>query len=317
MPFKIVRSNIIDMNVDVIVNSTSENYDYVGGAEQEILDKGGNDLYTDRVNLGSIYVSESRYTKGYRLLSDYVIHTVGPTWLNEGNEPVLLRKTYRNVLSMAKALNCDSIAFPLISTGTFGFPKKEALEIAQDVIKEFLEDNEMMIYLVVYDQESFILSQELFNEVEEYLEDNFESEEEIMQLNRMQYKSFSEKSLLNRLSDIDEGFSKTLLKLIEDIGEKPSTIYKRANVAKQLYSKIKLNPDYHPSKQIAIAFSIGLKLNLDETNDFIERAGYVLSNSIKFDVIIEYCVDNEVYDVYEVNYILFDNDQNLLGSTMD
>lgn len=323
MPFIILRNDIVDMQVDAIVNSTSRDGYYSGGAEASMMMIAGEELQQDRNDLGIIKVTEAKISKGYNLKSKYVIHTVGPFFENETPDYLLLSNTYSNVLKKALEAGCESIAFPLISTGLLGYPKKLALRIAEAVIKDFLTEYDMNIYLLVYDNESYLSSVELFNNVTEYLDDNLESKADMRMFNAsIMHKKMSDSfqdyiNLENRLTDIDEGFSKTLMKLVECSGEKTVTIYSKANVDKKLFSKIKNDENYHPSKNIAIAFAIALNLNLEETEDFLERAGYALSKSIVFDVIIEYCIINEIHDIFTVNEILYDKDQRLLGSSME
>jgi O-acetyl-ADP-ribose deacetylase (regulator of RNase III) len=316
MPFLIVRQDILEVKTDAIVNSTSSRFKYIGGTEQKIMTKGGNDLLKAREELGFIEVTDAFVTKGYDLIQDFVIHCVGPYYKSDKSSYGLLRETYLKALNLAFDHGLESIAFPLISTGVYGFPKKIALEIAENAIKEFLLSKDMMVYLLVYDLESYITSIELFNDVRDYIEQHFVDgifvEKMIMSDTQIEIKRIS-----NRLFDIDETFSDTLIKLIVLTGEKNSIIYKRANLDKRLFSKIISNSDYHPSKNVAIALGIALKLNIDEFNDFLERAGYILSNSILSDVIIQFCIENELYDIYEINEILYDHDQALLGSTMN
>ena len=323
MPFIIVRNDITNMNVDAIVNSTSIDGKYTGGAEGTIMALGGPELYNARLDIGDIKVTQAMLTKGYDLHAKYVIHTFGPWKEIETEDYSLLRNTYRNVLQVAKSAMCESIAFPLISTGLFDYPKRLALKIAEEVITDFLAVNDMHIFLVVYDRESYLSSLELYADVSAYIEDNLIYEKDIMMyksamMHDINYNDMDvSKELENRLSVIDEGFSKTLIQLIDESGEKNSIVYNRANVDKRLFSKIKNNKEYQPSKNIAIAFAIALKLNLEETEDFLARAGYALSNSIVFDVIVEYCIKNKIYDIFTINELLYDKDQNLLGSTMN
>lgn len=324
MPFIIERNDISKMKVDVIVNSTSKNGIKRGGAEAAIIEAGGPKLHQARLNLENFEVSQAMITKGFNLQAKYVIHTVGPHYVNETSDYLYLRNTYNNVLHVARSAKCQSIAFPLISSGLFGYPKRIALQIAEEVITQFLLYNEMDIHLVVYDDESYLSSLALYNDVTQYIDDNLIYEanyNEAVNISKTAHYSPAMETanlqeLENRLSCIDEGFSKTLIKLIENSRQKNSVIYTRANVDKKLFSKIKNNPDYHPSKNIAIAFAVALKLNLEETKDFIERVGYALSSAIVFDLIIEYCINKKIYNIHKINELLYDKDQPLLGSTM-
>ena len=124
----------------------------------------------------------------------------------------------------------------------------------------------------------------------------------------------SSDELNNRLKNLDAGFSETLLRLIDRTGKKDSEIYKKANVDRKLFSKIRNNMDYKPSKTTALAFAFALELDIDETRDFIARAGFALSHSSKFDVIVEYFLVSKNYDIYELNEVLFAFDQPLLGA---
>ena len=318
MPFTIIKDDITNIEVDAIVNSTSSTGEIPGGAEASIFEESGPDLHQARLEIGTLEVTQAMLTKGYNLLSKYVIHVLGPKYENESDDLLQLKDTYDNVLQVARSAKCRSIAFPLISTGFFGYPKKTALKVAEDVIMDFLSKEEMDIYLVVYDDESYLSSLELYNDVSEYIDDNLIYEKELRTSDA--YYSFDSleevEKLENRLTNIDEGFSNTLMKLVEDSKEKSFAIYTRANVDKKLFSKIKNNRDYHPSKNVAVAFAIALRLNLEETKDFIERAGYTLSKSMVFDVIIEYCITHNIYDIFTINEILYDKDQALLGSKM-
>lgn len=317
MPFIIVRNDILNMEVDAIVNSTSSTGIIAGGTERKLIDKAGDILYKSRIDLGDIGVAENKISPAYGLLSKFVIHTVCPFYDEAPEDEGLLKLTFINILETAKASKCSSLALPLIGTGFYSYPKRLALQIAEDAIKEFLEENEMYVYLVVYDDESYLSSKELFNNVTDYLDRNLLLDAEMFVRSKIMKASSDMEHLDNRLDEIDEGFSKTLLRLIEESGEKNSTIYHRANVDKRLFSKIKNNVHYHPSKNIAIAFAIALKLNLDETEDLISRAGYALSRSIVFDLIIEYCISKKIYNIFTINEILYDKDQDLLGSSIE
>jgi len=256
-------------------------------------------------------------------------------WRGGGHgEREQLASCYRTSLALAQAHNCETVAFPLISSGIFGYPKDQALRVAVDTIGQFLLGSDMTVYLVIFDRKAYQISGKLFADIAEYIDDHYVDAHADTRRERLrgsfglqsqppsvyedaapQYASASVASgtLDDLLAHLDAGFSETLLKLIDCSGKKDSEIYKKANVDRKLFSKIRNNPDYKPSKSTAIAFAIALELNLDETRDLIARAGYALSASSKFDVIIEYFIGRKRYDIFEINEALFAFDQSLLG----
>jgi len=393
MPFGIVRNDITNMAVDAIVNTANPHPVIGSGTDAAIHEKAGPMLLKSRKLIGNIQTCEARITPGFRLPAKYVIYAVGPVW--EGgffHEEELLRQCYDNVLKLAKRHRVKSIAFPLISTGNYGFPKKLALKIAIEAFSAFLMDNEMQIYLVVFSKDAYELSEKLVGDVKSYIgertaqkkarkEYGFSVSQDYVSLRRafdrekpsgdIEYARyeppygqsrpvddnfvvgapspcdedmvcessvasdadectvrpqmrlapkasrkalFSADELSNRLKKLDAGFSDRLIQLINESGKKDSEIYKKANIDRKLFSKIKNNPGYKPSKATALAFAIALELNLDDTKDLIGRAGYALSGSSKFDIIIEYFIVHERYDIYEINLMLFEFDQSLLGA---
>jgi len=271
-----------------------------------------------------------------------VIHTVGPVW-NGGQygEKEKLVSCYRTSLALAKEHKCETVAFPLISSGIYGYPKDQALRVAVDTIGEFLMENDMTVYIVIFDRAAYQISGKLFADIAEYIDDHYVDEHTNSRRKHMRRLSLPESnaiicenaapdfmaapcasmamsvvgsSLDDMLAELDAGFSETLLKLIDRTGKKDSEIYKKANVDRKLFSKIRNNPEYKPSKTTAIAFAIALELDLNETKDFIARAGFALSRSSKFDVIIEYFIKQKKYDIFEINEALFAFDQSLLGA---
>ena len=219
----------------------------------------------------------------------------------------------------------------------FGYPKDRALRVAVDTISEFLMENDMTVSIVIFDRAAYQISGKLFSDIAEYIDDHYADEhtdsrrEQLYRLKclEMDESAICEESAVScvpmtvgavggslddLLNDLDAGFSETLLRLIARTGKKDSEIYKKANADRKLFSKIRNNPDYKPSKSTAIAFAIALELNLDETRDLIARAGYALSASSKFDVIIEYFIGRKKYDIFEINEALFAFDQSLLGA---
>ena len=348
MPFLIVRSDIARMSVDAIVNAAKESLLGGGGVDGCIHRAAGPELLEECQTLGGCKTGEAKITAAYRLPCRYVIHTVGPVWRGGSfGEHEQLVSCYRSSLALAKEYGCETVAFPLISSGAYGYPKEQALRTAADTIGEFLRENDMTVYLVIFDRKAYQISSSLFADITEYIDDHYadtHSDSPWERLRRetgavplassvhkdeddeltVSYASsvpdnkcalpYMSAALDDLLTHLDAGFSETLLDLIDRSGKKDSEIYKRANVDRKLFSKIRSNPNYKPSKPTAIAFAIALELDLDETRDFISRAGYALSSSSKFDVIIEYFISRKKYDIFEINEALFAFDQSLLGA---
>ena len=336
MPLEIVRNDITKMKVDAIVNAANESLLGGGGVDGCIHRAAGPELLQECRTLGGCRTGEAKITGAYRLPCRYIIHTVGPVW-NGGKygEREQLASCYRTSLTLAKEYGCETVAFPLISSGVFGYPKDQALRVAVDTISEFLLHNDMTVYLVIFDRKAYQISGKLFADIAEYIDDHYvdaHTDSRRERLRRMNVpencsKVICESAMIapmmapkaaggldDLLAHLDTGFSETLLKLIDRSGKKDAEVYKKANVNRKLFSKIRNNPDYKPSKSTAIAFAIALELSLDETRDLIARAGYALSASSKFDVIIEYFIRQKKYDIFEINEALFAFDQSLLGA---
>lgn len=335
MPFEIVRNDITQMRVDAIVNTANPRPVIGAGTDAMVHRAAGPELLLARQRIGSIAAGDAALTPAYALNAKYVIHTVGPVW-EDGNqgEAELLRSCYEKSLRLAAEQGCQSIAFPLISTGNYGFPKEKALQIAISAFREFLPENEMQIYLVVFDRDSFRLSEKLFQRVASYIDENFVEQAAARDGCRFRRARREEKAVLcesvrsasllpaealppsleDMLRQEDEGFTENLLRRIDKTGKKDSEIYKKANLSKQHFSKIRNNPHYKPTKATAIALALALELNLEETKDLIGRAGYALTNSSKFDLIIRFFIQQKNYDVMEINLTLYEFDQPLLGS---
>ena len=343
MPFQIVRNDITKMQVDAIVNTANPRPVIGLGVDSTIHEKAGPNLLKARQAVGSIQVGHAAITPAYQLDAKFVIHTVGPVWMDgQQDEEILLRSCYENSLKLAVDSGCQSIAFPLISTGNYGFPKDKALQIAIAVFSEFLLEHEMQIFLVVFDRTSFKLSEKLFQSVASYVDEHYVEdckaglrrtpEENYRRIRRRRdvelCKSDSLRecmpcapmaapkasSLEELLLQTDAGFTETLLKLIDERGKKDSEVYKKANISKQHFSKIRNNPNYKPTKSTAIALALALELDLEQTKDLIGRAGYALTNSSKFDLIIRYFIGQKNYNVVEINIALYEFDQTLLGA---
>lgn len=319
MPFKIVRQDITKMKVDVIVNSTSKYPILSGGTDSHIHEVAGPNLLIERKAHNEIQTTQAIITKGYQLPASYVIHTVGPIYKDGMHqEEKQLYETYKNCLELASKHQLKSIAFPLISSGNFGYPKDQAIDIAIKAIKEYLIDHEMEIYLVVYDQVSFKLSKERIANVDEYLDTHYipstrtshsiDDEFHVM-YNEVEYL----RSLDDVIDELDETFVEKLFRFIREKQMEETTVYKNANLTRQHFSKIRSDDNYQPKKETALGLAIALNLNLDETKDLLNAAGYALSKSSKFDMIIQYHIENEIYDFYEINLVLYHYKQKLIS----
>lgn len=334
MPLEIIRNDITKVHADAIVNAANSSLLGGGGVDGAIHRAAGPELLAECRTLGGCKTGEAKITKGYRLPARYVIHTVGPVWHGgKSNEEKLLADCYRNSLALAKEYGLESIAFPLISAGAFGYPKDEALKVAISVIGDFLMSNDMTVYVVVYDKAAFMLSEKLFSSIKQYIDDRYIEEHPSGRNSRLEEaillrESYLEeahlplmeapakrrkRSLDDVVNHLDETFSQMLLRMIDERGMTDSQAYKRANIDRKLFSKIRNDVHYSPSKATAVAFAIALGLNLDETRDLLLKAGYALSSSSKFDIIVQYFIEEGNYNIFEINEALFAFDQKLLG----
>lgn len=352
MPLQIIRNDITKVQCDAIVNAANCTLLGGGGVDGAIHKAAGRELLFECMKLGGCKVGQAKITKGYNMPCKYIIHTVGPKWKDGKNgEREQLESCYKNSLETAKKYHCESVAFPLISSGVYGYPKDEALQVAIDSITSFLINHDMLVYIVVFDKSAFQISEKLFTDIAEYIDDkyvdtNFDfrrtradkygestilGETEILRNNpdlNISEKSVTSlmpsqavehivpraASLDDALNQIDESFSEMLLRLIDERGMKDSECYKKANIDKRLFSKIRSNPNYKPSKPTVLAFCIALELSLAKTNEMLMKAGFALSRSNKFDIIVEYFINQNNYNIFEINEALFAFDQSLLGS---
>ena len=347
MPLHIVRNDITKMKVDAIVNAANSSLLGGGGVDGCIHRAAGPELLAECKTLGGCETGSAKITKGYKLPCKYVIHAVGPRWRDgKHGERDKLISCYQTSLALARENKCETVAFPLISSGIYGYPKDQALRIAIDTISEFLLENDMTVYIVIFDRKAYQISGKLYADIAEYIDDNYVDEHSdnysarLRRLNALRdMESVCEasvceeadeaiesilsmpmaapkktKSLNEALGQIDESFSEMLLRKIDEKGMTDAQCYKKANIDRKLFSKIRSDKLYKPSKPTAIAFAIALELSLDETKDMLMKAGFALSHSNKFDIIIEYFIENENYNVFEINEALFAFDQSLLGA---
>ena len=347
MPIQIIRNDITKIKCDAIVNAANSSLLGGGGVDGAIHNAAGRGLLLECMKLGGCKVGQAKITGAYKLPARFVIHTVGPIWKNgQKGERELLESCYRESLKLALENKCETVAFPLISSGIYGYPKDEALRVAVDTITEFLIEHEMLVYIVVFDKSAFKISEKLFNDIATYIDDKYVdnyfllnktardvrgesiilAETKILpsedlknagtNTNDCSYNASKETynlSLEDMIEQIDESFSQMLLRKITEKNMTDVQCYKKANVDRKLFSKIRSDVNYKPKKTTAIAFAIALELTLEETKDLLMKAGFALSHSNKFDIIIEYFILSGNYDVFQINEALFAFDQNLLG----
>ncbi len=340
MPLQIVRNDITKMNVDAIVNAANESLLGGGGVDGCIHRAAGPGLLRACQKLGGCPTGSAKITRAYRLPCKYVIHAVGPRWQGGGHqEQEHLTSCYRTALKLAQEHHCGSIAFPLISSGIYGYPKDQALRVAVDTISEFLLKNDMNVYIVIFDKKAYQISARLFTDIKEYIDDHYAAEHSDSYADRMRstpmfirespssrpenqnrympdyaLASAAPHSLDDALAQMDESFSEMLLRKIDESGMNDAQCYKKANIDRKLFSKIRSDKHYRPSKPTALAFAIALELSVDETRELLMKAGFALSRSSKFDIIIAYFIERGNYNIFEINEALFAFDQSLLGA---
>jgi len=339
MPLQIVRNDITAMRVDAIVNAANESLLGGGGVDGCIHHAAGPKLLAECRKLGGCKTGSAKLTGAGNLPCRYVIHAVGPRWQGGGHgERALLASCYQTALALAKEKECQTLAFPLISSGIYGYPKAEALRVAVDTIAAFLAGNDMMVYLVIFDKASYQIGGALFADITACIDDQYVEERTDRAAEQRRLRFFGAQAsdamplpcapaafsaprpadappaLQQRLEQMDESFSEMLLRKIDESGMTDVLCYRRANVDRKLFSKIRSNRLYKPSKPTAVAFALALRLPLDETKELLMKAGYALSRSSKFDIIVTYFIEQGCYDVFQINEALFAFDQNLLGS---
>ena len=346
MPLKIIRQDITKMKVDAIVNTTNEEMVGYSGVDLAVHTAAGPLLDIECQKIAPLGLGAAKITGAYDLDAKYIIHTSGPVWRGGFvGESIILKSCYVESLKLAVANGCESVAFPLISAGTYGYPKDRVLKFAIQVITEFLFEHELNVFLCVYDRKSYEFSKVIFDEIRSFIDDDYVDEQaasyceavecfeervlpnEIRRRDKlaapeppvcasMPAPTSSEKkqTLAEYMKSMDKSFAWKLFDYIDAKGMTDVECYKKANVDKKTFSKIKCNPDtYKPSKQTAVAFAIALELTLDETQDLLASAGLTLSKSFTFDKIIRYFLQKGVYDIFEINEALFEFDQMLLG----
>lgn len=391
MPLQIIRDDIahLQVKVDAIVTSASPDFQSIGGADGAIHRAAGPGLLERCRRLIGCPIGQARITKAEELDCRYVIHTAAPRWEGGRGRP-LLASCYRSSLELAAKKGCQSVAFPLISSGILGCPKDQALRVAVDTVSAFLMEQEMTVYLVVFDSSAYQISARLFDDIAAYIDDRYVAEHQDSRPSRRtrwedlplfarepfppeglaledtsepdsydlgyalesleedgfplrnapkepppaqlariapepdempdwpefncESRGPDKRELEALMKMLDESFSQMLLRKIDERGMTDAQCYKKANIDRRLFSKIRSDPFYKPSKPTVVAFALALELPLPELREMLDKAGFSLSRSSRFDLIVEYFVAHGNYNVFEINEALFAFDQSLIGA---
>ncbi len=330
MTFHLIRQDITNMDVDVVVNAANEQLQPGGGVCGAIYKAAGYTELQEATNqLGHCPVGETVVTPAFQLKAKYIFHTVGPIWQGGlQNEAAKLASCYETALKMAHALQCESIAFPLISSGIYGYPKEQAYEIARSTIQAFLQTHELTVYLVLFDRASVFGATTWKDELREYIDDFYvnETEKELYNASRyhtfnaeeqmddpIEYSALAEEHYKIDFDKLEDTFQQRLFRWIDRKQLSEVDVYKKANITRKHFSKIRSNINYQPKKSTAIALAIALELSLDDTLDLLRCAGYTLSPSKRFDLIIRHFIERGIYSTFTINEALFEYGEELLN----
>ena len=342
MPFLMLRNDITKVAADAIVNPANRNLLQGSGTSHAIYQTAGEQELTAACEaIGHCDLGRAVCTPAFGLPAKYIFHAVCPAWHGGGfGEAEQLAGAYHSALELAAEYHCESVAFPLLSSGNYGYPKEQAFRIAVDTITQYVMGHDLTVYLVLYDRHSLAVSRKLFTSVEEYIDDHYVVQnDESYQFDRRRRESaerrrmleedaalpmmgavsapaapMAARSLEHLMDNLGESFTTRLLRLIDERGLKDSTVYKQSNISRQHFSKIQCNRDYNPKKKTVLAFAVGLHLSEDETIDLLKSAGYAFSDGSKRDWIVRYCLEHKIYNINQVNTLLFEYDQEQLGA---
>lgn len=320
MPFCIIRNDITKVTADAIVNTANPHAGIGGGTDSAIYRAAGTEiLLAERKKLGDIPVGQAAATSAFGLQAKYIIHTVGPVWQGGTHgEEAALRSCYEQSLSLAHKLGCESVAFPLISTGVYNFPKDKAMRIATAAIYEFLMEQEMRVELVVFDRTAYELSGRLFPNIQSYIDEQYVAHQTGQEYSRRRREELAARSavvtLSGALAQTQSTFQEYLLALIHQRNLKNADVYHGANLSKQHFSKMLSNKNYKPTKNTVCALALALHLDCVGANALLAKAGLVLTDNDKFDLAVRYFLENGMYNIVEDNIALYENGLELLGT---
>lgn len=345
MPLVLTRDDVSRVDAEAVVNAANEHLSVGGGVCGAIFEAAGRrELESACKQLGGCPTGSAVVTPGFGLKARWIIHAVGPIWRGGSwGEDALLRSAYRSALECARELGVRSVALPLISAGIFGFPIDRALAIATSEISAFLDRvQDVEVRLVVFDRAAFAACLADYGEVAACVDEEYvgarRGRDRMGDL-RLSMPAcgaaadvisddaapggscfgparpiVDERELKDLLVHLDTSFSQAVLSLIDERGLTDAAVYKKANLSRQVFSKLRKDDGYRPAKPTAVALAIALELDMDQTRELLQRAGYALSTASTFDAIVRYYIERHSYDIVAINQMLFAFDQPLLGS---
>ena len=347
MALTIVRNDIVKMKVDAIVNSTNEFLHPGGhGVDAAIHAAAGPRLQEELDRIGYCGPESLVITESYNIKTcSHIIHVVGPRYIDgRHGEAEALWNCYDRILNLAYKKCCRSLAIPSISSGAYAFPKEEAYKIATSCIRQFLfsldEDEDMMIYLVLFDQQAVEYGNKIDGEVKAYISPAYpEKKKQGLGLKfRKRGKALSQApqfgsnipagAMLREDYDMsvmamptesdyaakDLSFAEMCEWWCEEKNISKKVFYVSANINKSMFWNMKHHPDQIPKKTNALACAIGLQLDYDQTQDLLMRAGMTLTRYYALDRLVESYIRKGNYDIFEINEKLFEQDLPLLGA---
>jgi O-acetyl-ADP-ribose deacetylase (regulator of RNase III)/DNA-binding XRE family transcriptional regulator len=311
------------MHVDAVVNTANVKLQQgKGGVSGAIFEAAGVESLREAcLRIGGCAFGNAVVTPGFNLPAAHIIHTPSMVWIDGfHSEEAVLRSCYQACLRLAAFEGYGNVAFPLIGSGAHGYPKQLALTVATQEINSFLlaYDGDMTVYLAVFGHRAFALSKKLADEVHEYIDDHYVDErpDRRRRLTEADYMMpmMAEGEKANDFcmsappeSEIatEPPFAQVMMKYIDSHHMTDPEVYNRANITKQSYFKIKTEK-CRPKKPTALALCVAMKLTLQETIHFLQLAGYALSPSSRQDLIVQYFISRNIYNVFEINSVLFD-----------
>lgn len=336
MPFFIVEGDITKMNTDCIVISSDVSLKPVGGMSTALYNavKEPELLKKECEKIGFCGGCECVTTRSYGLASKYIIHSVAPIFCDCGkNAEKYMETCYKNALYMAGCKEAKSVSLPFIGTGKKGFPKDMVLRSAINSIKNYLDKYDMNIYFVVHNRSSFLVDSNLIEKVNNFINDNYTGKtNKSFDIINSFAESFTVDSdtFVNFPIDFNRAdiatdeiveknsekvkFDELLKNEMKKHKIRDSKLYRKCNIEKDAFARLKNDINKNPSKEIVFALTVGLEMNIFDAEIFVKKCGYSLSSDYKQNVILRYFLENKMFDIYTINEIMFYYNESQLGT---